>query len=51
MAAADDHLREVPVASQPVFDGRLLHVRLDTVRLPDGGMVVDLSGVRRIRMD
>jgi len=37
MAAADDHLREVPVASQPVFDGRLLHVRLDTVRLPDGG--------------
>lgn len=28
---------ETPLASEAVFEGRLLHVRRDTVRLPDGG--------------
>lgn len=28
---------ETRMTSEPVFDGRLLHVRRDTVRLPDGG--------------
>jgi ADP-ribose pyrophosphatase len=32
----DAHLAEVKLASEPVFDGRLLHVRRDVVRLPDG---------------
>jgi ADP-ribose pyrophosphatase len=32
----DAHLIETRVASEPVFDGRLLAVRRDTVRLPDG---------------
>ena len=30
------HLIETRVSSEPVFDGKLLHVRRDTVRLPDG---------------
>lgn len=34
--ADDAHLIETEVASEPVFDGKLLHVRRDTVRLPDG---------------
>jgi len=33
----DAHLREDTLASEPVFDGRLLHVRRDRIRLPDGG--------------
>lgn len=33
----DAHLREVGVAFEQVFRGRLLDVRRDTVRLPDGG--------------
>ena len=38
-AAADDaHLTETRVASEAVFDGKLLHVRRDTVRLPDGSL-------------
>ena len=32
----DAHLREAKVTSEAVFDGKLLHVRRDTVRLPDG---------------
>ena len=32
----DDHLVETLVDSEAVFDGRLLHVRRDTVRLPNG---------------
>ncbi len=32
----DSHLIETRVSSEPVFDGKLLHVRRDTVRLPDG---------------
>ncbi len=32
----DSHLRESGVASEEVFAGKLLHVRCDTVRLPDG---------------
>lgn len=32
----DEHLREEPVSSQQVFKGRLLDVRCDTVRLPNG---------------
>ncbi len=32
----DAHLIETRVSSEPVFDGKLLHVRRDTVRLPDG---------------
>jgi len=34
--AADAHLIEVGVDSTRVFDGALLHVRKDTVRLPNG---------------
>jgi ADP-ribose pyrophosphatase len=34
--AGDAHLIETKVDSTPVYDGRLLHVRCDTVRLPDG---------------
>jgi ADP-ribose diphosphatase len=33
---ADAHLIETKVGSEAVFDGKLLHVRRDTVRLPDG---------------
>jgi ADP-ribose pyrophosphatase len=32
----DAHLVETKVDSEAVFDGKLLHVRRDTVRLPDG---------------
>jgi len=35
-AGDDRHLIETRVSSEPVFDGKLLHVRRDTVRLPDG---------------
>ncbi len=34
--AGDAHLVETGVDSTPVFDGALLHVRKDTVRLPSG---------------
>ena len=34
----DAHLIETRVSSEPVFEGRLLHVRRDAVRLPDGGL-------------
>jgi ADP-ribose pyrophosphatase len=33
----DSHLVESKLASETVFSGRLLEVRRDTVRLPDGG--------------
>lgn len=33
---ADGHLREIGLASEEVFAGRLLRVKRDTVRLPDG---------------
>lgn len=36
----DAHLVETKVSSESVFDGRLLHVRRDTVRLPDGSLAV-----------
>ena len=36
----DRHLVETTVASADVFHGQLLHVRRDTVRLPDGGEAV-----------
>ncbi|MDQ3058392.1 MAG: NUDIX hydrolase [Pseudomonadota bacterium] len=32
----DAHLVEVPLASEELIKGRFLHVRRDTVRLPDG---------------
>jgi ADP-ribose pyrophosphatase len=35
-AGRDGHLVETRVSSQRVFDGKLLHVRRDEVRLPDG---------------
>jgi len=31
-----DHLREEPITSETVFQGRLLTVRVDTIRLPSG---------------
>ena len=34
----DAHLIETRVSSQPVYEGKLLHVRRDTVRLPDGSL-------------
>jgi ADP-ribose pyrophosphatase len=34
----DAHLIETKVSSEAVFDGKLLHVRRDTVRLPDGSL-------------
>lgn len=34
----DAHLVETKVSSEHVFDGKLLHVRRDTVRLPDGSL-------------
>lgn len=33
---ADAHLVETRIASEEVFHGKLLHVKRDTVRLPDG---------------
>jgi ADP-ribose pyrophosphatase len=33
---ADANLIETRIASEDVFDGKLLHVKRDTVRLPDG---------------
>jgi ADP-ribose pyrophosphatase len=33
---SDEHLIETRLNSEAVFDGRLLHVRRDTVRLPNG---------------
>jgi ADP-ribose pyrophosphatase len=36
MAIPDDHLVEQTLSSEAVFDGKLLHVRRDRVRLPDG---------------
>jgi ADP-ribose pyrophosphatase len=39
MATPDDaHLVETRIASEHIFDGKLLRVRRDTVRLPDGGV-------------
>jgi len=38
IAPDDAHLMETKVTSESVFDGKLLHVRRDTVRLPDGGL-------------
>ncbi|MEP7061376.1 MAG: NUDIX hydrolase [Betaproteobacteria bacterium] len=35
--AGDDALTETRIDGEPVFDGKLLHVRRDRVRLPDGG--------------
>lgn len=32
----DSHLREEPVDRRPAYDGKLLHVFEDTVRLPEG---------------
>jgi len=37
VAAADRHLEETRIDGESVYDGALLHVRRDTVRLPDGG--------------
>jgi ADP-ribose pyrophosphatase len=37
-AGDDAHLVETKVSSESVFDGSLLHVRRDTVRLPDGSL-------------
>lgn len=34
----DSHLVETRVVSEEIFDGKLLHVRRDTVRLPDGNL-------------
>jgi ADP-ribose pyrophosphatase len=34
--SGDAHLVETCIASEDVFDGKLLHVKRDTVRLPDG---------------
>src|SRR5438477_5628926 len=34
--ADDEHLIETRLASEDVFRGKLLHVKRDTVRLPDG---------------
>lgn len=36
-SAADAHLREETVSEETVFQGRLLKVRRDRIRLPDGG--------------
>jgi ADP-ribose pyrophosphatase len=35
--AGDRHLEETRIDGKRVYDGALLHVRRDTVRLPDGG--------------
>ena len=34
--SGDAHLVETRIGSEDVFDGKLLHVKRDTVRLPDG---------------
>ena len=34
--SGDAHLVETRIASEDVFEGKLLHVKRDTVRLPDG---------------
>ena len=34
--SGDTHLVETRITSEDVFDGKLLHVKRDTVRLPDG---------------
>lgn len=36
-------LKETTLSSEKIFDGRILHIRRDTVRLPDGG-----EGVREV---
>lgn len=36
MVLDDERLREARISGEPVFDGRLLHVFRDRVRLPDG---------------
>jgi ADP-ribose pyrophosphatase len=36
--AKGEHLVETKVDEESVFDGKLLHVRRDTVRLPDGSL-------------
>ena len=38
MSEDDAHLMESKVSSETVFDGKLLRVRRDTVRLPDGSL-------------
>lgn len=38
--AGDAHLIETRIDSECVFDGNLLHVRRDRVRLPDGGTAI-----------
>jgi ADP-ribose pyrophosphatase len=35
-SSAVDHLRETPVSRRPIYEGRLLRVYEDDVRLPDG---------------
>jgi ADP-ribose pyrophosphatase len=35
--AGDRHLEETRIDGKRVYDGAMLHVRCDTVRLPDGG--------------
>lgn len=37
MRKEDERLRETRLSGEPVFEGRLLHVFRDRVRLPDGG--------------
>jgi ADP-ribose pyrophosphatase len=37
-ARGDPHLAETMVSSEVVFEGKLLHVRRDIVRLPDGSL-------------
>ncbi len=39
-SADDAHLVEVTLDSEPLFDGLLLHLRRDTVRLPDGSQAL-----------
>ena len=36
MTGDNEHLREITIRSERVFDGVFLHVNRDTVRLPDG---------------
>ncbi len=38
MSESDDHLREVGIQSEEVFRGRLLTLRRDQVRLPNGAL-------------
>ena len=38
MKPDESHLIETKVSSEAVFDGKLLHVRRDVVRLPDGSL-------------